>query len=144
MVAKMTACTLSRKDFQRIGFLVPWWYSRERGSLGDIEAGHMPAEAAYYTASALIDGFPYELVKATSSVQIARFGPTLMAWYTEGPSRSLKLYPVGPGPFVQVDVVGRVKDITADKSGAVEVTVGESPIYVLSRANYDQLTAFEK
>ena len=48
----MVACVASREDFHYIGFLIPWQYSRARGDHNDIEAGHMPAEAAYYNFDA--------------------------------------------------------------------------------------------
>ncbi|RRK01714.1 hypothetical protein Ga0100230_000020 [Opitutaceae bacterium TAV3] len=151
MVAKMTACALSREDYQRIGFLVPWWYARERGKhlVGDIEAGHMPAEAAYYTASALIDGFgdaAYKRLALGDDVQAAHFGPTIMAWTTDERSREITLRPETSPPFVQVDVVGRVRELTAsgDGDGSVRVTINGSPVYVLAKADYARLTAFDR
>lgn len=144
MVAKMTACALSRKDFEKIGFLVPWWYARERGThlVGDIEAGHMPAEASYYTASALIDGFAYTRLSLGEDVQAARFGPTVMAWTTGGKARTITVRPEGAAPFVKVDVVGRVSQVEA-RDGAVSIEASTSPVYVLSRAAHERLTRTE-
>jgi hypothetical protein len=139
-VAKMAACALSRQDFQKIGFLVPWWYSREKGKLGDIEAGHMPAEAAYYTASALIDGFPYTRLSLGGPTQAAQFGPTTMVWTTNGKHRDVTTTPQGKAPYVQVDVVGRVKELETGADGAVSVTASGSPIYILPRTTYEDLT----
>lgn len=141
-VAKMLACALSRPDFQKIGFLVPWNYFREFCSVNDIEAGHMPAEAAYYTSSALVDGFSYTPLKLGNEVQAAKFGPTIMAWTTAPRPVEVNLRPEEPGPFVQVDVVGRVTPLAKKEDGSVKVTLTGSPIYVLARQTYDRLTAF--
>jgi hypothetical protein len=150
MVAKMTACVLSRKDFEKIGFLVPWRYSRGEGRyyVADIEAGHMPAEAAYYTASALIDGFgdaAYTRLRLASSgreVQAARFGPTIMAWTADELPREVTLRPEGKAPFVRVDVVGRIQELATTGDGSVRLRIDGSPVYVLARSEYDRLTAF--
>lgn len=139
-VAKMVACALSHADWQVIGFLIPWQYSRARdgglGSIGDIEAGHMPAEAAYYTVSALIDGFPYTRLSLGEGVQAARFGPTTMLWSTAG-ARDVPIPLEGAGPWVVVDVVGRVRPL-AGANTPLQVT--DSPVYVLTRADYGRLT----
>ncbi len=142
-VAKMTACSLSREDFEKIGFLVPWWYSRARGSVGDIEVGHMPGEAAYYTASALIDGFKdYKRYDLGEDIQAARFGPTMMLWSTEQASTEVRFNLANDVSLVQVDVVGRVTDLSVAPDGEVVLEVTDSPIYVLSRKNYERLTSF--
>jgi hypothetical protein len=143
-VAKMVACSLSREDFEKIGFLVPWWYLRERGTVGDIEVGHMPGEASYYTASALIDGFKdYQRLDFGEDIQAARFGPTIMLWYTgELASSEVRLNLANEKAWVQVDVVGRVSDVLVDSNGDVLLEVTDSPIYVLSRRNYERLTSF--
>ncbi len=142
-VAKMVACALSRPDFLKIGFLVPWWYSRELGKISDIEVGHMPAEAAYYTASALVDGFDYTRLHLGDSVQAAKFGPTIMAWTTADAPREVSLTPEGNAPFVQIDVVGRLKELPSQDKKTVSVTLTQSPVYILSRETYDRLTGFE-
>ncbi|EIQ00828.1 hypothetical protein OpiT1DRAFT_05384 [Opitutaceae bacterium TAV1] len=148
MIAKMTACALSREDYQRIGFLVPWRYSRgeNRYYIMDIEAGHMPAEAAYYTASALIDGFDYKRIATGKRIQAARFGPTFMAWTTDTAHPiSFKYRPEEKGPFVLVDVVGRVTDLLPDAiapDGTLALMLTDSPIYLLPRADYERLTRF--
>lgn len=135
-VTKMVACSLSREDFERIGFLVPWWYTRERGSLSDIETGHMPGEAAYYTASALIDGFnQYERLDMGEGVQAARFGPTVLAW-TTGSDREIKLPIDVKDDYVIVDVVGRVSDLKSNK-----MMLSSSPVYVVPKKVYRQLVA---
>lgn len=148
MIARMAACVLSRDDFQRVGFLVPWRYSRgeNRYYIADIEAGHMPAEAAYYTVSALVDGFPYKRIATDNRIQAARFGPTVMAWTTDTVRPvTLKYHPEGKGPFVLVDVVGRVTDLAPDafaSDGMLALTLTDSPVYLLSRADYERLTRF--
>ena len=141
-VAKMIAWALSRKDVQQIGFLIPWNYDREKGKLNDIDAGHMPAAAAFYTASALMDGFSYTRLPLGKLTQAAQFGPTTMIWILDAKSEKLQVKPVGKGPFVQVDVVGRVKQLETNEQGLVSVEASDHPIYVLSRTVYDELTRF--
>ncbi len=142
-IVKMVACVCSRSDFQTVGFLIPWQYSREGKSwrMNDIEAGHMPGEAAYYTAGALIDGFPYaRLNVGDKHVQVGRFGETRVLWSTAGP-RSITLPLDGAGPWVAVDVVGRVRELPAG-TGMARLRVTDSPVYVLPRGEYERLTAF--
>ena len=55
--AKMVACAGTRPTWQVMSFLVPSHYNPS--IVYDIAMGHMPGEAALYTAGALIDGFPY-------------------------------------------------------------------------------------
>ncbi|AHF93748.1 hypothetical protein OPIT5_29770 [Opitutaceae bacterium TAV5] len=147
-IAKIAACVLSRDDFQKVGFLVPWRYSRgeNRYYISDIENGHMPAEAALYTASALIDGFDYKRVVTEKTIQAARFGPTLMVWSTDTTRpATLKYRPGEKGPFVLVDVVGRVTDLSADAfapDGTLTLALTDSPVYLLTRDNYERLTRF--
>ena len=140
MVAKMVACVASREDFHYIGFLVPWQYSRARGSHSDIETGHMPAEAAYYTASALIDGFPYQRLDLGQNIQAAQFGETMMLWTTGQPTE-LRIPIATQEPMVRVDVVGRVHALPTD-NGAVRLQATGSPVYVLKRDLYERLTSF--
>ena len=123
-------------------YSTPWWYSREKGKLGDIEAGHMPAEAAYYTASALVDGFSYTRLSLGSRIQAAQFGPTTLIWIPDGKPGNVVVTPKGEAPFVQVDVVGRVKELKGEGNGSVSVAVGDSPVYILSRKTYGELTKF--
>lgn len=139
--AKMVACVLSRKDFEKIGFLIPWSYSREQCSLHDIEAGHMPTEAAYYTASALIDGFGYERLTLGKNIQAARFGPTVMLWSTDDAPQRVTVPVAKNTPLVRVDVVGRVADIDSDENGNVTLEATQSPVYILPRGQYEKLTA---
>lgn len=143
MIVKMAACALSRADFQRIGFLVPWRYSRgeNRYYIMDIEAGHMPAEAAFYTASALIDGFAYKRLSLGASIQAAEFGPTTLLWSVQG-EKTVRFTPSAKGPLVRVDVVGRHAEIPRHPDGSVELAVGTSPVFVLSADDYARLTAF--
>jgi hypothetical protein len=141
MVAKMTACALSHDDFQKIGFLIPWEYSRKKGKLNDIETGHMPAESAYYTASALIDGFSYKRLDYGKSVQAAQFGPTLMLWREAGESRLVvQLEP--KKDYILVDVVGRVSPIELNQKGRADIKITASPVYILLKSDYEKLTAF--
>ncbi len=138
-IAKMVACVCSREDFQYIGFLWPWTYARGN----DIVTAHMPGEAAYYTVSALIDGFPYtRLDVGDRNVQAAIFGKTRMLWRTRGSGR-VRLPLRGTEPWVIVDVVGRVREFAVDEDGHANLKLTGSPVYVLTKADYERLTAFE-
>ena len=142
-VAKMVACVCSRPDFHYVGFLIPWHYGRgdRNRHLNDIGTGHMPGEAAYYTASALIDGLPYSrLSVGGEQVQAGQFGGTRMLWTTAGP-REINLPLDNADRWLQVDVVGRVRELPVE-SGVARLRLTGSPVYVLSRADYERLTAF--
>ena len=143
MIAKMVACVCSRQDFQFVGFLWPWnsIYTGKESAVGDISAAHMPGEASYYTASALIDGFPYTRLDFGPDIQAARFGETRILWTTGAPC-DVQLPLDGPGPWVTVDVIGRVRDLPTDGKGRAQVSLSISPIYVLRKAVYDRLTQF--
>lgn len=146
--AKMIACICSRKDFQYVGFLWPWVDAHSGTHAGpnpganDVSTAHMPGEAAYYTASALIDGFDYTRLDFGKDIQAARFGETIMLWVDTwpAPERELKLPLDGKGPWVVVDVVGRVRDLAVGEDGRATVKADTMPRYVLSRASYERLT----
>jgi len=144
-VAKMIACTLSREDFHYIAFLVPWMASHAGTHAGpsagafDIPTAHMPGEAAYYTASALIDGFDYVRLDLGPDIQAARFGETIMLWST-GAEHDVVLPLDNQEPRVRVDVVGRVRDLTVPPDGQAAIRVTQSPVYVLTREAYERLT----
>ena len=147
-VAKMTAWANSRSDFQVIAFLIPFRYSRNapvvagkiQDAEGDIQAGHQPAEAAYYTASALIDGLPYRRIESVdAALQAAFFGDTLMLWTTGAPNDcNLAL---GDGEWLVVDVVGRVGLLPVNSLGMAAIRLTASPVYILRRTHYERLTA---
>jgi len=148
-VAKMTACVCSRDDFQYIAFLWPWQaahtgtHAGPKAGTNDITTPHMPGEAAYYTASALIDGFAYtRLDLGDNSVQAAFFGETRMLWSTSG-RRQVNLTLDHGGPWVVVDVIGRVRALAVGEGGAARIDLTGSPVYVMSKASYERLTAFK-
>lgn len=102
----------------------------------------MPGEAAYYTASALIDGFDdYQRLDFGANVQAAKFGPTIMMWYTSKDTLPVQLGLTGSDAYVQVDVVGRVTPLEVNAETGVTLTLSDSPIYVLAKDTYEQLTA---
>ena len=145
-IAKMVACVCSREDFHYVGFLWPWTY----GLRNDIVTAHLPGEAAYYTASALIDGFPYSrLDLGDKQVQAALFGDARMLW-TTGPPKQISLPLPDAGPWLVVDVVGRARTLVVGRArtlvvgarGAAQIGLTGSPVYILSKAGYERLTAF--
>lgn len=145
--AKMIANALSRPNVPKIAFLVPWQYTRDQPKyyIHDIEGGHMPVQAAYYTAAALIDGFDYRRIPFDdSNIQAARFGRTFMAWTTDGLPRTIQLETTAGTDYVRVDVVGRIRNLDRSSQSAqtLLLEIGSSPIYVLPRAEYERLTAF--
>ena len=146
-IAKLIAWANSRREFDVIGFLVPWWYSRSKpmSDISDIELGHMPGEAALYTANALIDGLGYRRIATDPDIQAAWFGSTLMAW-TTGRSREVE-FDVSNNerpltdPWIKIDVVGQRSSIAQPVSAKIRITVTSSPQYLLTESVYRQLTA---
>jgi hypothetical protein len=99
-----------------------------------------PGEAALYTASALIDGLPYKRIKTDDGeIQAATFGNTLMVWRADDKPGEYTATLEGSGPWVIVDVVGRVKPLSVS-GGKATFPIGMSPVYVLTKAEYENLT----
>jgi hypothetical protein len=109
--------------------------------MGDIEAAHMPAEASYYTAGALIDGFPYTKLDLGAGVQAARFGSTTMLWRTD-PGGAVSLDLATGKRWVIVNVVGSATPLAVAANGKAAVSVTDSPVYVLTADDYARLTAY--
>lgn len=142
-VAKMIAWVNARSDYRGIGFCLGHEYDWAYGRLWDYSMGHKPGEAAMITASALIDGLPYQPIPADDpGVQAARFGGTTMIWRTDGKLGEYSVTTAGPGPWILVNVVGTAREI-APVNGQVRVPVSSSPIYVLSQTDYLRLTRWD-
>jgi hypothetical protein len=138
--AKMIAWVNSRPDYLGIAFCLAHEYDLGQGRLWDYSMGHKPAEAALYTAGALIDGLAYRKFEGTDSqIQAAWFGPTLMAWRIGGKHEPWSLKLDAAKEWVLVDVVGRIEPLTVGKDGRATVSLDESPLYVLPRTEYRQL-----
>jgi hypothetical protein len=137
--AKLVAWVNSRKNVDLIAFCIAFEYCWEAGRMWDYSMGHYPGEAALYTASALIDGFPYrrETVK-DEAIQAAWFGETFMIWTERAAEWEIQL--PAPGPWVAVDAIGRVRPLAPDPSLKVRIPIGSSPIYLLREERYQQLT----
>jgi hypothetical protein len=140
-LAKMTAWTNSREDWMGIALCAA---QRDRRITGEEYAmARNPGEAAVYTAGALIDGLPYRRVQTEGKdVQAAWFGETFMVWRADDHTSDYALTLAGAGPWVIVDVVGRVKPL-AVQGGTATITIGTSPVYVLPESHYHQLTRME-
>jgi hypothetical protein len=64
-----------------LAFCIGHEYDLAYGRIWDYSMGHKPGEAAMYTASALIDGLPYQAFDAKdATIQAAYFGETFMIW----------------------------------------------------------------
>lgn len=137
-VAKIIAWVNSRSDYLGLAFCIAHEYDQAYGRIWDYSMGHKPGEAALYTASALIDGLPYQAIDTgDKAIQAAWFGSTLMIWrddanVTDWP---LKLDPAKD--WVRVDVVGHSQDLPPDHA---LLAISASPIYVLPRDDYQRLT----
>ncbi len=136
MTTKMVAWLGSNPNYLMGGFLVPW-ENRE------LACGHQPCEAALYTASALIDGFPYsryEVGFERERFEAGLFGKTLIIWTKNGITDERSFRPPFEGDLVLVDAIGRVKPLPRDAQGLVKVAFSESPVYILEASEYTRLT----
>lgn len=139
--AKIIAWVNSRSDYLGIAFCLGHEYDWGFGRIWDYSMGHKPAEAALYTAGTLIDGLPYKAVDTRdTNIQAAYFGDTFMIWRTdeEVSEWPLKLDPAKT--WLAVDVVGHVEKLAVEKDGNASVRVSASPVYVLSKGDYERLT----
>jgi hypothetical protein len=140
--AKMIAWVNSRSDYLGLAFCIGHEYDWGYGRLWDYSMGHKPGEAGLYTASALIDGLPYRRVQTGSGeLQAAYFGDTFMIWST-GNATQWQMQLQAAVEWVMIDVVGRVKALPLDSNGSANISVTPSPVYVLSKDNYQDLTRF--
>ncbi|MGZ4954053.1 MAG: hypothetical protein ACXV8Q_02985 [Methylobacter sp.] len=140
-VAKMIAWVNSRSDYLGLAFCIGHEYDLAYGRIWDYSMGHKPGEAALYTASALIDGLPYQAFDTKdANIQAAYFGDTFMIWRTDETVGNWPLR-LEPGkPWVLVDVVGHIQPLPLDALGNAEVPISASPVYVLPRSEYERLT----
>lgn len=140
-VAKMIAWVNSRQDYLGLAFCIAHEYDQAYGRIWDYSMGHKPGEAALYTASALIDGLPYQAVDTRdAAIQAANFGTTLMIWRDDNGVSNWPLQ-LDPGKaWAVVDVVGERRDLPVDNSGHAQLRISASPVYVLQQADYLALT----
>jgi hypothetical protein len=102
--------------------------------------GHKPGEAALYTAGALIDGLPYKAFDTRdANIQTAYFGDTFMIWRTDEVAGNWPIQLDPSKPWLLVDVVGHVRELKVDASGKADILISASPVYVLSRIEYERL-----
>jgi hypothetical protein len=140
-VAKIIAWVNSRSDYLGLAFCIGHEYDLAYGRIWDYSMGHKPGEAALYTASALIDGLPYKALDAKdANIQAAYFGKTLMIWRTDEATGNWPLKLASSKPWVLVDVVGHLQELTIDTSGVANIPTSNSPVYVLTRSDYERLT----
>ena len=141
--AKIIAWVNSRSDYPGLAFCIGHEYDLAYGRIWDYSMGHKPGEAALYTASALIDGLPYQAVDAKdANIQAAYFGDTLMLWRTDEATGNWPLKLATGKSWVLVDIVGQIKELTVDASGVANIPISASPVYVLTRADYERLTRY--
>jgi hypothetical protein len=139
-VAKMIAWVNSRSDYLGLAFCLAHEYDLAYGRIWDYSMGHKPGEAAMYTASALIDGLSYKTFDAHDvNIQSGYFGETLMIWRTDEVSSEWPLKLDAGKAWVVVDVVGHVQTLRIDTAGKAQIPISISPVYVLTRAEYERL-----
>lgn len=140
-VAKMIAWVNSRSNYLGLAFCIGHEYDLAYGRIWDYSMGHKPGEAAMYTASALIDGLPYQAVDTNdTNIQAAYFGETLMIWRIDEATGNWPLRLDSGKSWVLVDVVGHIHDLPVDASGVANIPISASPVYVLARTDYERLT----
>jgi hypothetical protein len=140
--AKMIAWVNSRDDYLGIAFCIAHEYDLGFGRLWDYSMGHKPAEAALYTASALIDGLPYQAVDTgDAAIQAGRFGETLMAWRSDDKSGEWRVQLDASEHWLIIDVVGHAETLSVAKDGVARIPLTASPVYVLNQPEYRRLTA---
>jgi hypothetical protein len=140
-VTKMIAWVNSRSDYLGLAFCIGHEYDLAFGRIWDYSMGHKPGEAALYTASALIDGLPYQAFDTKdANIQAAYFGETFMIWRSDEKADSFRLKVDPSKNWVLVDVVGHTQNLTADSSGYADISTSSSPVYVLTQSEYERLT----
>lgn len=141
--AKMIAWVNSRNDYLGLAFCIAHEYDQAYGRLWDYSMGHKPGEAALYTASALIDGLPYQAVyTGDAAIQAGKFGTTLMIWRDDDKNTVWPLRLDPEQAWLVIDVVGSVHPLTLDASGHAGIAISASPVYVVTKAEYEKLTRF--
>ncbi|MDD5631007.1 MAG: hypothetical protein PHI13_03120, partial [Methylococcales bacterium] len=140
-VAKIIAWVNSRSDYLGLAFCIGHEYDLAYGRIWDYSMGHKPGEAAMYTASALIDGLPYKSFDAKdANIQAAYFGETLMIWRTDEAAGNWPLRLDQGKSWVLADAVGHTQELKVDASGYAIIPISSSPVYVLTRTDYERLT----
>ena len=138
MSAKMIAWLGSNPNYLMGAFLIPWQHD-----WGDIAVAHQPAEAAYYTAAALIDGLPYSRFAEGLEPELFEaglFGKTLMVWRHGAGSETRRIRPPFEEDLVIVDAIGRLKPLPRGADGLVSVDFSDWPVYILPAEEYARLT----
>ncbi|MDP3933014.1 MAG: hypothetical protein Q8Q45_11780 [Methylococcaceae bacterium] len=140
-VAKIIAWVNSRSDYLGLAFCIGHEYDLAYGRIWDYSMGHKPGEAAMYTASALIDGLPYQAFDTKdANIQAAYFGDTFMIWRTDEVHSNWQPK-LDPGKaWLLVDVVGHSQELQVDASGNANFPISASPVYVLPKSDYERLT----
>lgn len=140
-VAKIIAWVNSRSDYLGLAFCIGHEYDLAYGRIWDYSMGHKPGEAAMYTASALIDGLPYQAFDTKdANIQAAYFGDTFMIWRADEVYSNWQLK-LDPGKaWLLVDVVGSSQELPVDASGLTNIPISASPVYVLPKDDFERLT----
>lgn len=142
-VTKMIAWVNSRNNYLGLAFCIGHEYDLAYGRIWDYSMGHKPGEAALYTASALIDGLPYRALDAKdTNIQAAYFGNTFLIWRTDEAVSSWRLKLKPETPWLLVDVDGHFRELTVDVAGYATIQISTSPVYVISRAEFEKLTKY--
>ena len=142
-VAKIIAWANSRSDYLGLAFCIAHEYDLAYGRIWDYSLGHKPGEAAMYTASALIDGLPYRAIDIKdANIQAAYFGETLMIWRTDDTRSVWPMQLDAKQAWLLVDVVGHSQTLPVDAAGKANMPISASPVYLLTRADYERLTRF--
>lgn len=137
-LTKMVAWCNSRPDW--LGMALCAAHHDRRKTAEEYAMARNPGEAAIYTAGALIDGLDYRRAPAADAeVQAAWFGGTFLIWRADDQPGTWSMALDPAREWLLVDVVGRARPLAVE-NGQASFAIGTSPVYVLSRQTYADLT----
>jgi hypothetical protein len=134
-VAQLAGWVNGRSNYDAMAYILAHEYAPAYGRQWGHHYGHKPAEAALYTASALMDGMSFrQVTDADRGIQAAWYGEkTFMIW-TNGAARNYTIT-LPAGTWYKVDMLGFKTSV----SGTVTLWVTDQPTYLVRTGDYEAL-----